>query len=272
MRGTWSRPSPPGRTETCAAWQARPCSWSPGTRSTICPPSTAACRCPAHTKASSGSGASTLFASLSRFRWSRRGGDGRESNPPREANRCSGFEVRGWSCCRVLSGVLDGGGGGDGVLGPMRCPSIDGGSRPQPTPPEVEGDGPQPPPAACRAPESGVGCQRPRHGHAAALWYSWMSFHDRAGRPRRGKWGDVGLTSWRTGAARPCIVGATTYPAREALWRVRVPDTPFSSTGPISANVTGVPWAASTTSWLTSTSLGLAYSAILAEMFTVRPK
>jgi hypothetical protein len=48
----------------------------------------------------------------------------------------------------------------------MRCPSIDGGSRPQPTPPAVEGDGPQPPPAACRAPESGVGCQRPRHDHA----------------------------------------------------------------------------------------------------------
>jgi hypothetical protein len=66
--------------------------------------------------------------------------------------------------------------------------------------------------------------------------------------------------------------GPTTYPALEALWRVRGPDTPFSSAGPISANSTGVPRAASTTSWLTTTSPGLAYSAILAEMLTVRPK
>ncbi len=77
----------------------------------------------------------------------------------------------------------------------------------------------------------------------------------------------VKAASRRGGRTRP-----TTYPAREAVWRVRVPDTPFSSTGPISANITGVPWAASTTSWLTSTSPGLAYSAILAAMFTVRPK
>ncbi len=42
----------------------------------------------------------------------------------------------------------------------MARPCIDGGSRPQATPPGVEGDGPQPPPAACRAPESG--CRVPK--------------------------------------------------------------------------------------------------------------
>ena len=59
---------------------------------------------------------------------------------------------------------------------------------------------------------------------------------------------------------------------RWAMWSRSVPGTPFSSTGPISVNVTGPPSAASTTSWLTSTSPGLAYSAILAARFTVRPK
>jgi hypothetical protein len=59
---------------------------------------------------------------------------------------------------------------------------------------------------------------------------------------------------------------------RRAVWRRRVPDTPFNSTSPISVKLTGVPSAASTTSWLTSTSPGLAYSAIRAAMFTVRPK
>ena len=66
------------------------------------------------------------------------------------------------------------------------------------------------------------------------------------------------------------------YRALQALRRAvcsrSVPGTPFSSTGPISVNVTGPPSAASTTSWLTSTSPGLAYSAILAARFTVRPK
>jgi hypothetical protein len=61
-------------------------------------------------------------------------------------------------------------------------------------------------------------------------------------------------------------------PPRRAVWRRRVLDTPFNSTGPISVNVTSVPSADSTTSWLTSTSPGLAYSAILDAMFTVRPK
>jgi biotin operon repressor len=59
---------------------------------------------------------------------------------------------------------------------------------------------------------------------------------------------------------------------RRAMWSRSVPGTPFSSTGPISVNVTGPPSAASTTSWLTSTSPGRAYSAILAARFTVRPK
>src|SRR5881296_2041066 len=30
-------------------------------------------------------------------------GGGRESNPPSAVKRCTGFEVRGQSCCRVLS-------------------------------------------------------------------------------------------------------------------------------------------------------------------------
>jgi hypothetical protein len=59
---------------------------------------------------------------------------------------------------------------------------------------------------------------------------------------------------------------------RRAVWSRSGPPTPFSSTGPISVNVTGPSSAASTTSWLTSTSPGLAYSAILAARFTVRPK
>jgi hypothetical protein len=47
-------------------------------------------------------------------------------------------------------------------------------------------------------------------------------------------------------------------PPRRAVWRRSVPDTPFNSTGPISVNETGIPPAASTTSWLTNTSPGLA--------------
>ncbi len=104
---------------------------------------------------------------------------------------------------------------------------------------------------------------------------AWAESPRRAGNARHGGYrqpptcssGGKGSFSARRSNARP-----TTYPAREAVWRVRVPDTPFSSTGPISANITGVPWAASTTSWLTRTSPGLADSAILAAMFTVRPK
>jgi hypothetical protein len=59
---------------------------------------------------------------------------------------------------------------------------------------------------------------------------------------------------------------------RRAMWSRSVPGTPFSSTGPTSVNATGPPSAASTTSWLTTTSPGLAYSPILAARFTVRPK
>jgi hypothetical protein len=62
------------------------------------------------------------------------------------------------------------------------------------------------------------------------------------------------------------------HSARRTEKRRRAPDTPFSSTGPTSLKVTDVPSAPSTTSRVTSTSPGLAYSAILAAMFTVRPK
>jgi hypothetical protein len=82
---------------------------------------------------------------------------------------------------------------------------------------------------------------------------------------------------WRAGAA-PCQVAflspsgstqQTTDPRgaawscarqawRRAAWSRSVPDTPFSSTGPTSVNVTDPASAASTTSWLTSTSPGLA--------------
>jgi hypothetical protein len=71
-----------------------------------------------------------------------------------------------------------------------------------------------------------------------------------------------------SGATWSCAFQA----GRRAMWSRSVPGTPFSSTGPISVNVTDPPSAASTTSWLTSTSPGLAYSAILAARFTVRPK
>jgi hypothetical protein len=54
------------------------------------------------------------------------------------------------------------------------------------------------------------------------------------------------------------------------MWSRSVPATPFSSTGPISTKDTGAASAAWTTAWLTSTSPGLAYSAILAARFTVR--
>jgi hypothetical protein len=59
---------------------------------------------------------------------------------------------------------------------------------------------------------------------------------------------------------------------RPAVYKRSVPVTPFSSTGPISVNETEAPSAASTTSWLTTTSPGRAYSAILAARLTVRPK
>lgn len=45
---------------------------------------------------------------------------------------------------------------------------------------------------------------------------------------------------------------------RRAVWRRSVPEMPFSSTGPISMKVTADGSAASTTSWLTTTSPGLA--------------
>jgi hypothetical protein len=51
----------------------------------------------------------------------------------------------------------------------------------------------------------------------------------------------------------------------------RTPETPFSSTGPISVKVTSTPADASTTSWLTRTSPGRAYSAIREARFTVCP-
>jgi hypothetical protein len=51
----------------------------------------------------------------------------------------------------------------------------------------------------------------------------------------------------------------------------RTPEMPFSSTGPISVKVTSTPAEASTTSWLTRTSPGRAYSAIREARFTVRP-
>jgi hypothetical protein len=60
--------------------------------------------------------------------------------------------------------------------------------------------------------------------------------------------------------------------SRRAVWSRSGPGTPLSSTGPISAKDTGAASAASTTSWLTTTSPGRAYSAILAARFTVRPK
>jgi hypothetical protein len=46
--------------------------------------------------------------------------------------------------------------------------------------------------------------------------------------------------------------------SRLAMWRRSVPDTPFNSTSPISVNETEAPSAASTTSWVTNTSPGLA--------------
>jgi hypothetical protein len=51
----------------------------------------------------------------------------------------------------------------------------------------------------------------------------------------------------------------------------RTPEMPFSSTGPISVKVTSTPAEASTTSWLTRTSPGRAYSAIREARFTVCP-
>jgi hypothetical protein len=68
--------------------------------------------------------------------------------------------------------------------------------------------------------------------------------------------------------SRSCAIQAS----RRAVWSRSGPRTPLSSTGPISTKDTGAASAASTTSWLTSTSPGLAYSAILAARFTVRPK
>jgi hypothetical protein len=55
------------------------------------------------------------------------------------------------------------------------------------------------------------------------------------------------------------------------VWRRSGSETPFSSTGPISVNVTGPPSAALTTAWLTSTSPGLAYSAIRAASLARLP-
>jgi hypothetical protein len=68
--------------------------------------------------------------------------------------------------------------------------------------------------------------------------------------------------------SRSCAIQAS----RRAAWSRSVPGTPFSSTEPISTKDTGAASAASTTAWLTSTSPGLAYSAILAARFTVRPE
>jgi hypothetical protein len=51
----------------------------------------------------------------------------------------------------------------------------------------------------------------------------------------------------------------------------RTPEMPFSSTGPISVKVTSTPAEASTTSCVTRTSPGRAYSAIREARFTVRP-
>jgi hypothetical protein len=76
------------------------------------------------------------------------------------------------------------------------------------------------------------------------------------------------LRPWIRGLACSCDPQV----GRRAMWSRSVPGTPFSSTGPISVNVTGPPSAAATASWLTSTSPGLAYSAILAARLTVRPK
>jgi hypothetical protein len=71
---------------------------------------------------------------------------------------------------------------------------------------------------------------------------------------------------------RPAPLTPGRYSARRTEKRWRGPVIPFSSTGPTSLKVTDAPSAASTTSRVTSTSPGLAYSAILAAMFTVRPK
>jgi len=60
-------------------------------------------------------------------------------------------------------------------------------------------------------------------------------------------------------------------PGRDAACRRMAPATPLSSTGPISRKATSAPAEASTTSWLTSTSLGRAYSAIREATFTVWP-
>ena len=85
----------------------------------------------------------------------------------------------------------------------------------------------------------------------------------------------VGRPGSRRSAASRCSApppGYRAQAARRAAWRRMAPDTPRSSTGPTSVNVIGVPLAASTTSWVTRTCPGPACSAILAAMFTVRPK
>ena len=58
---------------------------------------------------------------------------------------------------------------------------------------------------------------------------------------------------------------------RLAACKCIAPDTPFSSTGPISRKVTSDPIAASRTAWLTRTSPGRAYSAIRDATLTVCP-
>jgi hypothetical protein len=81
-------------------------------------------------------------------------------------------------------------------------------------------------------------------------------------------WSEFALSYWHWDWSSQ----ASNQAWRRAVWSRSAPGTPFSSTGPISVNATGPPSAASTTSWLTSTSPGLAYSPILAARFTVRPK
>ena len=86
--------------------------------------------------------------------------------------------------------------------------------------------------------------------------------HDRRSLPACSTWTLPGRAASRgqrsSGSGAPC--GAER--ARHAL----------QLDGPISVNVTDLPSAASTTSLVTNTSTGLAYSAILAAMLTVRPK
>jgi hypothetical protein len=70
----------------------------------------------------------------------------------------------------------------------------------------------------------------------------------------RSRWFGPNHAHGSRGAAGSCALQAD----RWAMWSRSVPGTPFNSTGPTSVNATGPPSAASTTSWLTSTSPGRA--------------